>query len=188
MQSWESTAPSPSPPSLSKSCSSLRSMLSTRLRTPTLLLLRTRRTSAAPMISSPGIRISWVSWSSPSSSTSSWYDSQRVPCKLVMNHFSSWTAPTDFQPSFSPSLQAANFLEFKDLLDLGCKTVANMIKGKSVEGTCCKSQKETGNFLVFPRSLPLLTGLLTFPVCSCSLFVTPHRTSCHLPSQERVYS
>lgn len=30
-------------------------------------------------------------------------------------------------------IMAANYLECKDLLDLGCKTVANMIKGKSVE-------------------------------------------------------
>ena len=30
-------------------------------------------------------------------------------------------------------IQAANFLEIKDLLDLTCKTVANMIKGKSPE-------------------------------------------------------
>ncbi|KAJ3130638.1 suppressor of kinetochore protein mutant [Physocladia obscura] len=28
---------------------------------------------------------------------------------------------------------AANYLDMKNLLDLGCKTVANMIKGKSVE-------------------------------------------------------
>ncbi|KAI8608971.1 Skp1 family, dimerization domain-containing protein [Chytriomyces sp. MP71] len=28
---------------------------------------------------------------------------------------------------------AANYLDIKNLLDLGCKTVANMIKGKSVE-------------------------------------------------------
>jgi S-phase kinase-associated protein 1 len=28
---------------------------------------------------------------------------------------------------------AANYLDMKALLDLGCKTVANMIKGKSVE-------------------------------------------------------
>jgi S-phase kinase-associated protein 1 len=29
--------------------------------------------------------------------------------------------------------QAANYLDIKPLLDLGCKTVANMIKGKSTE-------------------------------------------------------
>lgn len=30
-------------------------------------------------------------------------------------------------------INAANYLEVKGLLELGCKTVANMIKGKSVE-------------------------------------------------------
>lgn len=44
------------------------------------------------------------------------------------------SANVDLFPSLFP-LKAANYLEFKDLLDLGCKTVANMIKGKSVEGT-----------------------------------------------------
>ena len=32
-----------------------------------------------------------------------------------------------------PILQAANYLDIKALLDVGCKTVANMIKGKSPE-------------------------------------------------------
>lgn len=31
------------------------------------------------------------------------------------------------------SFQASNYLDIKPLLDVGCKTVANMIKGKSPE-------------------------------------------------------
>lgn len=33
----------------------------------------------------------------------------------------------------SLTVQAANYLDIKPLLDVGCKTVANMIKGKSPE-------------------------------------------------------
>lgn len=39
----------------------------------------------------------------------------------------------DHQLTIFPLKQAANYLDIKALLDVGCKTVANMIKGKSPE-------------------------------------------------------
>lgn len=127
------TAPSPSPLSPNKSCCSLRSTLSTRLRTQTPLPVRIRKTSAAQTTSSPGIRNSWASSNNLSSSISSWYVLSLSPSHAFKLTF--FLFYFSFLFSNIIFLQAANYLEFKDLLDLGCKTVANMIKGKSVEGT-----------------------------------------------------
>lgn len=45
---------------------------------------------------------------------------------LLVYPFKLLRYPTDF-------MQASNYLDIKPLLDVGCKTVANMIKGKSPE-------------------------------------------------------
>ena len=37
------------------------------------------------------------------------------------------------RPDANMQQQASNYLDIKPLLDVGCKTVANMIKGKSPE-------------------------------------------------------
>lgn len=50
--------------------------------------------------------------------------------------------------------KAANYLEMKDLLDLGCKTVANMIKGKSVEGVYTQNCLLSGLMSVLFLSIP----------------------------------
>lgn len=41
--------------------------------------------------------------------------------------------PLRFETILTSILQASNYLDIKPLLDVGCKTVANMIKGKSPE-------------------------------------------------------
>ena len=44
-----------------------------------------------------------------------------------------WLAVARYAANLPTPTQAANFLDIKPMLDLTCKTVANMIRGKKVE-------------------------------------------------------
>jgi hypothetical protein len=53
---------------------------------------------------------------------------------VVRDHLGKLIHPTPKSKlKLTSFLQASNYLDIKPLLDVGCKTVANMIKGKSPE-------------------------------------------------------
>ena len=56
------------------------------------------------------------------------------PGDAFRNHSRTFTVhfPNE-RPDANRQQQASNYLDIKPLLDVGCKTVANMIKGKSPE-------------------------------------------------------
>jgi hypothetical protein len=55
------------------------------------------------------------------------------PGDAVRDHPRTFPSALLFSNTTLTVLQAANYLDIKALLDVGCKTVANMIKGKSPE-------------------------------------------------------
>ena len=60
-------------------------------------------------------------------------------CRKRSGMVLSKTAACAFHPGGLPHMQAANYLNIKALLDLGCLTVANMIKGASLAERPCLS-------------------------------------------------
>lgn len=96
--------------------------LSTTRTTPHLLKM-TRIRRRGQMISNRGIR-NFLKWIRELCLNSYWYVCACMHvCVRVCASTRVW------QSSLSPTMQAANYLDIKGLLDVTCKTVANMIKG-----------------------------------------------------------
>lgn len=72
------------------------------------------------------------------------------------------------QPTLFELILAANYLDIKPLLDLGCKSVANMIKGKSPEEI-----RKTFNIKYVPSLAFLLSALVDTFVKLIFLFCIP---------------